>query len=91
MLGKNIWEAFPQAVGSTSHQEMLRAAEEGQTVHFEAVSPVLGRWVEVSVYPNPAGLSVYFRDISERKRPERALTLYQQIFAHANDAIAVAD
>ena len=36
----------------------------------EAPSPVLGRWFDVSIFPPETGLSVYFRDISERKAAE---------------------
>ena len=41
-------------------------------VHFETVSSLKGQWVEVNIYPSGAGLSVYFRDISERKQAEQA-------------------
>jgi formate hydrogenlyase transcriptional activator len=33
----------------------------------------LNRWVEVSVYPTAIGLSVYFRDISDRRAAQHAL------------------
>ena len=45
---------------------------ERQEAHFEAVSALNGKWIEVNVYPSGAGLSVYFRDISERKQAEQA-------------------
>ncbi len=45
LLGKNIWEEFPQEVGSESYRQIRRAAEEGATTTFETASPVLGAWV----------------------------------------------
>src|SRR5215212_9548314 len=42
LLGKNIWEEFPQAVGSESHRQIKRAMEEGMTTEFETISPVFG-------------------------------------------------
>jgi light-regulated signal transduction histidine kinase (bacteriophytochrome) len=40
-------------------------------VHYETHSPIIGRWVEVSLYPAASGgLSCYFRDITERKAAE---------------------
>jgi PAS domain S-box-containing protein len=73
LLGKNIWEEFPQAVGSESYQKINQAMEEGVTTEFETVSPVLGTWIAGRVYPSADGLSVYFQDVTERKRTEEAL------------------
>src|SRR5918997_4494110 len=73
ILGKNIWEEFPQAVGSESYQKINQAMEEGVTTDFESVSPVLGTWIAGRAYPSPDGLSVYVQDVTERKRTEEAL------------------
>jgi hypothetical protein len=44
------------------------------TVSFEEYYPEpLDAWFEVRVYPSETGLSVYFRDITERKDRERTL------------------
>lgn len=71
VLGKIVWEEFPEAVDSTSWNEYHRAVSQGVTVAFEDYYPPLGRWFDVRAYPNPSGLSVYFRDITERKRAEQ--------------------
>src|SRR5690606_28004708 len=42
-------------------------------VRLETVSVILGALIELNVFPSPSGLSVYFRDISERKGMEAAL------------------
>src|SRR5919107_3411984 len=73
LLGKNIWEEFPEAVGSASYRQISRAMEEGVTSEFETLSPVLGAWVAGRVYPSAEGLSVYFRDVTERKRAEEEM------------------
>ncbi len=70
LLGRMIWEEFPQVIGTRSEQEQRRAARERQPIAFETISPVLGRWIEVRIYPSASGLSVYFRDISTRKQVE---------------------
>ena len=72
LLGHRLWEVFPQAVGSHSHQEHLRAAREARPIQYQTFSPIVGRWIEVSIYPSPTGMTVYFRDISERKQAEEA-------------------
>jgi formate hydrogenlyase transcriptional activator len=67
LLGKDFLEVFPQAVGTPGYHECMRALNQGCIVNFEALSPILNRWVEVSVYPTTTGLSIYFRDVTDRK------------------------
>jgi PAS domain S-box-containing protein len=73
LVGKVYWEEFPKAVGSEAHEAHLLAARERRPVQLETVSPILGHWVDISIYPGPGGLSVYFRDITRRKRAEDEL------------------
>ena len=46
---------------------------EGVTTEFETLSPVLGIWVAGQAYPSQEGLSVYFQDVTERKRAEEKI------------------
>jgi len=73
LSGKNIWEEFPEEVGSESYRQIRRAMEEGVTTEFEVISPVLDAWVAGRAYPSREGLSVYFRDVTERKLAGEAL------------------
>jgi len=75
VLGRNLWELFPEAVGSLFQREYERAMAENTTAHFEEFYPPFNQWFSVHAYPSPAGLSVYFEDITERKRAEEALRL----------------
>jgi signal transduction histidine kinase len=69
-LGKVIWDEFPLAANTVFEEQYRKAVSEQVTVHFEAGSILTGQWLEVHAYPSPKGLSVYFRDISERKQAE---------------------
>jgi PAS domain S-box-containing protein len=73
LLGKNVWEEFPEEVDSESYRQITRAMEDGITTEFEALSPVSGAWVAGRAYPSREGLSVYFRDVTESKQAEGAL------------------
>ena len=73
LIGHVIWEVFPQTRGSVFEENSRRMLQEQTPEHFEGFSPIVGRWVEVHSYPSPEGISVYFRDISERKESERLL------------------
>ena len=71
LLGRPYWTEFPKAVGSESHRMHLKVMAERTPVQYETISPLLGRWIDVSIYPEAAGgLSCYFRDITDRKRAE---------------------
>jgi PAS domain S-box-containing protein len=91
LLGAHVWEVFPQAVGSVVYEEIERAAKEGVSTEFEALSPVVGTWVSGRVYSSPEGLSVYFRDIEKQKKAEeavqRAERKYRGLFENALEGI----
>jgi PAS domain S-box-containing protein len=71
LVGRELWKEFPTAVGSESYRNHVRAMQERTTVRFEVLSPVLGRWINVSIYPETSGgLSCYFQDTSSRKHAE---------------------
>ncbi|MCL6473193.1 MAG: PAS domain S-box protein [Firmicutes bacterium] len=70
LLFRTIWDEFPEVVDTTFAKEFLRAVSENKPVVFEEFYPPLGRWFEVHAFPYKTGLSIYFRDISERKERE---------------------
>ncbi|MDQ6830652.1 MAG: ATP-binding protein [Gemmatimonadota bacterium] len=70
LLGRHILEVFPHLRDSEAHRAMERAARERVTVHYEGRSPVRDLWIDALMYPSPTGVSVYFRDVADRKRAE---------------------
>jgi PAS domain S-box-containing protein len=70
VLGKNHWEVFPLTLGTNLESEYLRAAA-GEVRDFENFYEPWGRWFHNRCYPREGGgMSVYFEDITERKRKE---------------------
>lgn len=70
-LGKNLWELFPQAIGTAFDHEYHRAVATRRAVEFEEYYPPLDLWVQVRAYPSAVGLAVSFRDITERRAAEQ--------------------
>jgi len=65
VIGKNMWQVFPEVNGSPLKEIYYRVAETQKQESFEYLFPGDGRWYEVSVYPLEGGISVYFSDIDE--------------------------
>ncbi len=73
VIGRVIWERFPQLLGTVNEQVLRRVRAEQQVITFEAPSPTTGIWVSVNVGPTGDGVTDYWRDISERIEAEQAL------------------
>lgn len=73
LIGKNIWEIFPQSVGSNTHKAFLQAMETQQFVSNIDYYAPLDLWQENHIYPSANGISVFIRDISDRKKSELAI------------------
>jgi PAS domain S-box-containing protein len=88
LIGKDFLEEFPQAVGSEPWEAFLKAMQVRQPTRLEVVSPVVHQWVELNISPSrDGGLSVYFRDISARKRVEEVEGWLAAIIESSDDAI----
>ncbi len=72
LLGANIWEMFPEAVGTTFETEYRRAIRDQVVAGFEEYFEPLDRWFQVRAYPWRRGLAVYFTDVSSRVHAERS-------------------
>jgi PAS domain S-box-containing protein len=66
LLERNVWDQFPDAVGSVFQHEFQQAMLKSQVTHFSALYAPSNLWVEVDVYPSAQGLAVFFRDITDR-------------------------
>ncbi len=66
VLGKNLWQVFSPELNPHSYKKYQEAVEIQQRIFFEDYYPILDRWFEISAYPSKNGLSVYFKDITDR-------------------------
>jgi PAS domain S-box-containing protein len=75
-LGKTHWEEWPASLGSAVEEQYRRAVAQRVAVHFEHRYVVAGQydtWLDIHAYPTADGLTLFYRDISQRKRAEQAL------------------
>ena len=83
LIGRTMIELFPQFEGSPSHAAHRRAMETGTPAVTEVVSTATGAPVELRLYPTADGLSVYFLDISQRRRLEAELRTREEMLSLA--------
>jgi two-component system response regulator len=70
VLGRSFWKDFPENVFRRMFEH---ARKTGTAVHFNAFSELFAGSFEVHAYPSAEGLSVYFRDITERRQAEERI------------------
>ncbi|AUV82782.1 PAS sensor protein [Salinigranum rubrum] len=91
LVGRSVWDVFPEARGTTFQEEYEEAMETQETTSFEEYFEPLNTWFEVSAYPSESGLSVYFRDVTDRKQREQELELYETVVETVDDGIYAVD
>lgn len=74
LIGRNIWEVFPSAIGSDTFNSFHEAMSKQQYVSNTDYYQPLDLYQENHIYPSPKGLSVFIRDITERKKAAQDIT-----------------
>jgi diguanylate cyclase (GGDEF)-like protein/PAS domain S-box-containing protein len=91
LLGKVLWEEFGALQGQIGYREFHRAVQENCTVAFEEFYAPYQVWSEVRAYPSEQGLTVYFHDITQAKKTQKALQISEERFRiiakSTNDAL----
>ena len=75
VLGRRLFDAFPEARGSVFEEKYSESLREGRFISFEAYfEPEPYRnWYDVRVFPFENGISVYFQVTTQRRQAEQAL------------------
>ncbi|QED36547.1 PAS domain S-box protein [Antarcticibacterium arcticum] len=80
ILGKELWNYFPEAKALLFYSKYEEAMRKNIKVTFEEYFEPLATWFEVNVYPKVDGLSVYFKDITGRKKFDSEIKLARDRF-----------
>lgn len=70
LIGKNIWLEFPEGIDKPFYKGYHKAFDEQRYIHFEEYYPPFDFWLENHIYPSPEGVSIYFRDVTAKKKAE---------------------
>ncbi len=83
-IGRDLWEVFPELVGSPAELGCHRAMQIGEQAGVDVFVASRQAWVEMRVFPAQAALSLFVRDITEPKR------LHEELEKRASEAEAQA-
>ena len=94
--GEVLWDAFPELIGTEAETRYREAMASQEPCSFEQyLGEPFDYWVDVDVYPDADGLSIFSRDITPRKEHEQELretrTMLQAIIEAAPDPIVMLD
>ena len=81
LMGKVVWDEFPEAKHTVVYGEYLRARRENTPVSFEFFYEPLQTWFNVRAYPHSRGLTVYFQDVTRRIETDERLRQSQKMDA----------
>lgn len=87
LLGKNLWEVFPNWLGTPFEQAYRNAIASQTSVIFDTHALSASQWFEIRVYPSPEGLSVFFHNITEHRQAQIALQQAQERFQKLADNV----
>jgi PAS domain S-box-containing protein len=76
IVGRKVFDVFPEAKGTVFERNFRKAMEERVTVSFAAFYKPLLSWFECHCYPSPEGISVLFADATEKKHQRRGSVTY---------------
>lgn len=94
LLGRNIWEVFPDAKDSAFYAEYQKILAGGAVGRFEAYYSPKDVWRDVDVRRTSSGFAVHYRDSTEKHRDHDQLrkerdTLAALVNASANAILTV--
>jgi PAS domain S-box-containing protein len=67
VIGKKLWQVFEEADNTLFFSFYRNALEKNIIQHFEAFYKKTNSWFDVTAYPSANGLSVYLKDVTQRK------------------------
>ncbi len=92
---KTHWDLFPETIGTEVEQKYHHVMQTGEPAHVEFYYAPFKIWVEVHVHPTADGITLYYRDISDRKRAESlresSVAQLRQVLDAAADSIVCID
>ena len=89
LIGRYCWDLFPEGIRTEGYRRLHEAMAEGKSVYYLEYSLRYRIWYEVTAYPHANGLTIYFRDVTERIAAEQKLRLHERAIEASVNAIII--
>lgn len=73
MIGKNLWQVYEGEISKKIYSKFHKAKKQDKPTRLEVFSKKNKSWFELNAFPSNMGLTIYFKDITERKQIESKL------------------
>ncbi len=88
VVGENYWDLLGDLIPAGLEERYRRVMQTGESEEFEIYLPEpFDYWAEARVFADEAGLSIYSREISARKRHEQQLETQRDAFQILNQLL----
>jgi PAS domain S-box-containing protein len=87
VIGKSLWDCFPDATQMNFYSIYHQSLFDQLPAHFEGYYPPKNVWAEMTVYPSQDGLSIFFKNITERKKAEEEKLSYEKTIEKQNQLL----
>ncbi len=91
LLGKVLWEEFPETLGTLLERELRRALEHKVPVEFEHYYPPLQAWFEIRALPADDGVALYFRDVTALRKSREQVKLLAECVSRITDMVIITE
>jgi PAS domain S-box-containing protein len=71
LIGRNVWEKFPAIIGTAQEAAYRKSMADGVAETLEIGGSFSNQYYHIRVYPSAEGISVYWQNITERKKIEQ--------------------
>ena len=73
LIGKRMWDEFPEVRGHEFQRACEQALAEQRPVYVWTYFQPWDRWFEGRIHPSPEGLSIFFTDVTEQQKAQENL------------------
>jgi PAS domain S-box-containing protein len=80
LVGKNIWNVFPDLVGTPTQKTMLKAVTDQKYLWVADYFRPLDLWFEIHCYPTAQSMSVFLRDVTKQIHAEGKLKESERLY-----------
>jgi diguanylate cyclase (GGDEF)-like protein/PAS domain S-box-containing protein len=87
LIGKSVWDQFPELVGGRMERALLTAMEQRISNSAEEFFEPLDIWFDMHAYPWEEGVAVFFRDVTDHHQMLEQLRVQEAALRVSRDEL----